>query len=928
MLCPYCGRDNRPTAKYCAYCQSPLSQDSSGLAPGQTLDDGHYRIVRPLGKGGMGAVYLAEDKRAFDRLRVIKEVIDYFDPADPTARREAVERFEAEARTLSILKNPGIPDLIAYFSESGHNYLVMEYIEGDNLAKRLTHEDDDGQIVPGKPYPQEEALQYVVQVCGILEYLAEQQPPVIHNDIKPANVIIEKGRAVLVDFGTAKARYAQPVGGQPKKESVYGTAGYAAPELYQGLSEPRSDVYALAATAYHLLTDDDPRDHLGQFPKINTLPAPLSEALKQALETDVSRRLDAAQLRRKLEDLSAVKEAPFQPLTFPGGDKAADQKELIALCLKHWDYSADILYDQSIANWLSRALHDPAMAKEAREATGQYPQDRNAGLDAFIRAIDPKAMPAPKPALDPAGLEYGQLPLAQVATKELKIRNVGGGYLQGQITVSAPWIKVAGGQVGCLSGRELTVPVTVDTGGLTPGNFHHGSLTLTMPSAQQITVPVGLSIPPQSLQVDRKDLDFGTVASSSQKALVPSSFTVTNQGYSRAVCRITNRPDWLHVNPETFTCPPGGSQKVEVWVYTKSLAEDRTYTHLLKVETPGAREAVVRVKLQIGRPVGTARSILEATWWFLWSDLPSAISALLQRLAWIVAVGIWPLAAAIWYFGLYSPGSLPQLPSLFMPKGYPAALTALNSDDAPQANQILAQLREPLSGEQVREMADSLNGKMATVQAGEFVFGSDLNRVWLESFQIDKYEVTNVQYLAFVQDTGHSTPPYWTAPQFPKDKALPPPPGPNPGAAADLTAPQFPKDRTLHPVVEVTLRDAQDYCAWAGKRLPNDEEWEAAARGPNGFYYPWSNTPDISPSHANYDGKVGDTKPVGSYPQGASVFYGTMDMVGNVWEWTNDGTFRGGSWQSTTPSSLTSSSGSGEPNSAYTTVGFRCAATP
>ncbi len=315
--CPNCGRLNRPGARFCASCQASLTGDLAapsgppsggavgGGAPlpqiggpqaGQLLGGGDYRVVRPLGKGGMGAVWLVAQTRAFDRLAVLKEVIDYFDPIDGDARRRAAERFEAEARTLADLKHPGIPDLYAFFSEGGRNYLVMEYVEGQDLSKGLTREDrDTGQLLAGASLPAEQVVHYTIEICEVLEYLARCQPPVIHNDIKPGNIIIDShsGRAVLVDFGTARTRYLR-AGGRPdpKKESLYGTVGYAAPELYQGRSESRSDVYSLAATAYHLLTDDDPGDHPGQYPKLDALPRALGDVLRPALAVAIDDRPD------------------------------------------------------------------------------------------------------------------------------------------------------------------------------------------------------------------------------------------------------------------------------------------------------------------------------------------------------------------------------------------------------------------------------------------------------------------------------------------------------------------------------------------------------------------------------------------------------------------------------------------------------------
>ena len=156
-------------------------------------------------------------------------------------------------------------------------------------------------------------------------------------------------------------------------------------------------------------------------------------------------------------------------------------------------------------------------------------------------------------------------------------------------------------------------------------------------------------------------------------------------------------------------------------------------------------------------------------------------------------------------------------------------------------------------------------GEMVRVPAGEFIMGSEsgnskekpVRRVYLDEFFIDKYEVTNEQYNQCVGaglcSTNHKY--------------------------EGFTDPQ-------QPVVGVDWNQASAYCAWAGKRFPTEAEWEKAARGTEGWLYPWGEGIDCS--RANYgDCKNGKTKNVGSYPSGASP-YGAMDMAGNVWEWTAD----------------------------------------
>ncbi len=163
-------------------------------------------------------------------------------------------------------------------------------------------------------------------------------------------------------------------------------------------------------------------------------------------------------------------------------------------------------------------------------------------------------------------------------------------------------------------------------------------------------------------------------------------------------------------------------------------------------------------------------------------------------------------------------------------------------------------------------------GEMVRIPAGEFVMGSDSrlsdegpeHRVYLPDYYMDKYEVTNLQYRAFIEDTGRRSPRHFRNRTYPPGKAD-------------------------HPVTFVSWFDARDYCRWAGKRLPTEQEWEKAARGTDGRIFPWGDQFDIdranTPVRWEALGRRGDTTPVGAFPAGASP-YGLLDMSGNVWEWT------------------------------------------
>ena len=115
---------------------------------------GRYTILRPLGKGGMGAVYLASETIANQpRQVVVKEMLDYYDPVDPMGEQRAKQRFRDEAATLVSLNYAGIPQIFDYFSDENRNYIVMQFIEGQNLATGLSSRYFEGHVIPGKPYP-------------------------------------------------------------------------------------------------------------------------------------------------------------------------------------------------------------------------------------------------------------------------------------------------------------------------------------------------------------------------------------------------------------------------------------------------------------------------------------------------------------------------------------------------------------------------------------------------------------------------------------------------------------------------------------------------------------------------------------------------------------------------------------------------------
>ena len=210
------------------------------LSAGQVLKN-RYRVVALLGQGGFGAVYRAWDM-SLDGAVALKESLD----TSPAAQRQ----FELEAKILFKLRHPNLPRVTDYFFAPGQGqYLVMDYIEGQDLDSLLSQ--------TGGPLPETQVIFWITQVCQALDYLHTYNPPIIHRDIKPANIrITPQGRAILVDFGIAKTY-------NPNAKTTQGaravTPGFSPPEQYgYGRTDPRSDVYALGATVYALLTGHAP----------------------------------------------------------------------------------------------------------------------------------------------------------------------------------------------------------------------------------------------------------------------------------------------------------------------------------------------------------------------------------------------------------------------------------------------------------------------------------------------------------------------------------------------------------------------------------------------------------------------------------------------------------------------------------------------
>ncbi|MBK7706190.1 MAG: protein kinase [Acidobacteria bacterium] len=302
------------------------------------LLNNRYRIVRQLGHGGMGAVYEAQDS-VFDTTCAIKEIMIDTAKAPSAQQQELIKSaFEREAKLLAKIKHEVVPHVRDYFSHDSRQFLVMELVEGKDFGELM----EDRKV----PFPVEDVVRWMLQLLDALDYLHTQNPPIYHRDIKPQNLkMTPRGKIKLLDFGIAKGGAPEPANSSSigNQTFVAATLNYSPIEQTYRVLDPvfrevllqrfesrikvvmdqaadaRSDIYALGATAYHMLTGTLPIDSLKRTTEVwsgkqdplanpaslnSQVPPALANLLMKSMEIDRDNRFPSA-----LEMELALKEA-------------------------------------------------------------------------------------------------------------------------------------------------------------------------------------------------------------------------------------------------------------------------------------------------------------------------------------------------------------------------------------------------------------------------------------------------------------------------------------------------------------------------------------------------------------------------------------------------------------------------------------------
>lgn len=251
------------------------------LKKGKLLRGGRFRVLMQIAAGGLSAIYLAETPEK--ELRVIKEAC--LPPTlESSLREKAKELFTREATILQRLSHPQIAKVLDYFVEDARDYLVLEFVPGHTLRQLVKQ---NGAMA------EEDVLRYSKQVAEILTYLHSQQPPIIHRDITPDNLVLrEDGAIVIIDFGAANEVLGTATG------TLIGKQAYIAPEQFRGRPDLQSDIYALGGSMHFLLTGKDPEALSKSHPRAEkpSLSQETDELVANCTAENTSERIGDAQM--------------------------------------------------------------------------------------------------------------------------------------------------------------------------------------------------------------------------------------------------------------------------------------------------------------------------------------------------------------------------------------------------------------------------------------------------------------------------------------------------------------------------------------------------------------------------------------------------------------------------------------------------------
>lgn len=601
------------------------------LMPNTVLVRGRYTIDRVLGAGGFGYVYLARDRQ--HQPVAIKQCIDL----DP----QTITQFGHELAVLKTLapQSRFFPQVIEEFSEQlpgalgaadpKYMFAVMEFVPGRTLESEMEERLTQGIGA----FSESDVVLWITQVLEALDAAHSRNPPIIHRDIKPANIMLLPGgkQIKIIDVGIAKIGGA---GTKTQRGAAAASPGFAPPEQYAQSSQTDrfSDIYAVGATMYYLLTGVAPADAMARSSGVQTLTplrtlnstvSPLLEGvIGRALEIDVARRYQvAAEMLAALQGKAAMPACPRcgtpnqanarfclncgAPMRgaalVVAGMRVQTLAELTTACERAWVEAVGYLTTGKIDQWLQGLgqVGQPWLVV-LEQQRGQFPSDPNLQLDALLSQVDAKRTPAQ------LQIQSATPPLVTVEQGHehsilLNIANGGRGYLSGTLAASEPWVAIKPTTIQCAANQAQTINIVFDTSALAGSrtgrqymvqvNVRTNGGNTTLMYQLQVTAAPLLNVTTQ--------LGFGSVQYG-QDPVRP--LQVNNNGAGVLAATLQAAVPWIHVTTPTVNVAAHTYQTVNVQVLTRRLSERKTHTGELYVNANHDGVATVQVTLALTGP--------------------------------------------------------------------------------------------------------------------------------------------------------------------------------------------------------------------------------------------------------------------------------------------------------------------------------------
>ncbi len=803
------------------------SQDLTGHSLGQ------YELRELLGRGGMGAVYRAH-QQALKRAVAVKVL-----PAALAADPDFVARFTREAETAASLEHPHIIPVYDYGVEDGTSYIVMRLLTGGTLADRLAAREASGAPLPSLG----EIAGLLTQLAGAFDYAHQQG--VIHRDIKPSNIMFDThGNAFLVDFGIAKLL--EHTSALTATGAVLGTPLYMAPEQWRAEQPvPATDQYALGVTIYQLLTGQVPfhaPTPYGLMHKhLNETPAP-PHTLRPHLPPALAVSLERALAKSPAERFPSVT-AFAQTFARAAAGEAGQDTQFLTRPLEG---KRPVLVSTPSplpppAPPLSATFAPPAAPPPSRPpGRGRAPLVWGA-VSALIVALaagvvllsggEEKAAPS----ATPSPTQIAAAPTETPAT-------AGGLTVLSTETPAAPPAMATATESPTAAGG-LTIAGTETPPGPPPSATPTESPSATL-TAMPLSPTATRAEPPTETPTRAGGL---VILSTATPTIPPATATATPTRTSSATATPSPTATPSATPPPTNTPAPTATATAtpDFVATTEALVAERlTQTAQSWTSTPTPTDtATPDFAATVEAMVNAAMTATADAW----TDTPTPSDTPTATLTPTRTSTPSPTPTPVPTDTLTPTAG----PVIFPP---PPGATSLPVGSANTA--------------WVPVVRDYRGIALVGVPPGCFMMGSEegdadekpVRRACLSAYWIGQTEITNAQYTACVS-AGACAPP--------RDRTA----FDNP-ALAD------------HPVTWVSWFDAAAFAEWIGAALPSGAQWEFAARGPQGWTYPWGDSPPTC-ALANLERCTSGTSPVGQYSAGAS-WVGALDLAGNAWEWVAD----------------------------------------